>query len=150
MEQRIKVKRYKTQSVRKGDFTKQWLLIDATDKVVGRLASNIAILLRGKHRPHYTPHVDCGDYVIVTNASKVRFLGKKEEQKTYLSYSGYPGGQKQTTPKVLREKNPTKILSKATQRMLPKNKLGRALFRNLFLYEGPDHPHIAQKPIDVN
>lgn len=149
MTAKTKLKLYRTASVQESAITKRWLKIDAADQIVGRLASNIASLLRGKHMPYFTPHVDCGDYVIVTNVEKVRFTGKKEEQKIYLTYSGYPGGQKKATPKLLREKYPKRILEKAVKRMLPKNRLAEKIFKHLFLYEGSDHPHVAQKPINI-
>ena len=119
--------------------------VDADGKIVGRLASRIAMILRGKHKPYYTPHVDCGDYVVVINAEKVVFTGKKEKQKTYQSYSGYPGGQKDTPVIKVRETFPERILERAIKRMLPKNKLGAQIYRNLRVYQGDQHPHAAQQ-----
>lgn len=141
---------YKTVSAKKETVTKEWLLVDATDQVVGRLASTIAYLLRGKHKVNYTPHVDCGDYVVVINAEKVRFTGKKFEEKNYITYSGYPGGQKIQTPKELMKRDPRKILERAVLRMLPKNRLGRKIFHNMKVYVGPEHPHTAQNPKLIN
>ena len=131
---------YKTQSVNKKNIQPSWLLINGQGKIVGRLASKIATLLRGKNKPYYTPHVDCGDYVIVTHAEEVVFSGKKETNKKYISHTGYPGGQKETTPAKLRTKHPTRILEKAVKGMLPKNRLGRQLFSKLKVYPGAKHP----------
>jgi len=114
--------------------------------VVGRMCTHIATVLRGKHRTDYTPHVDCGDFVIVTNAEKVLFTGNKLADKKYLTFSGYPGGQKSKTAKHLLNTRPIKIVENAVRGMLPKNKLGRAMFKKLFVYEGTEHPHLAQKP----
>jgi large subunit ribosomal protein L13 len=136
----------KTYSAKPGEIEKQWLLIDATDKTVGRLAARIATILMGKHRPTYTPHVDTGDYVIVVNAEKVRFTGNKWKTKQYKRYSGYPSGLKLEPAERLRERRPTEILRLAVKRMLPKNKLGRHMLKKLKLYAGPDHPHQAQQP----
>ncbi|MBX3427604.1 MAG: 50S ribosomal protein L13 [Pirellulales bacterium] len=123
----------------------KWLLVDATDKVVGRLASEIAVILMGKHRPTYTPHVDTGDFVVVVNSEKVRFTGKKWEQKTYAWYTGYTR-QRTINAQDRLEKHPDLILREAVRRMLPKNKLGRAMLSKLKLYVGPSHPHQAQQP----
>ncbi|MEL6721381.1 MAG: 50S ribosomal protein L13, partial [Bacteroidota bacterium] len=112
--------------------------------------SKIAHVLRGKHQPHYTPHVDCGDYVIVINADKIRFTGNKWAQKEYLTYSGYPGGQKSTTAQELMQKKPTKVVENAVKGMLPKNRLGRAMFKKLYVYAGGEHPHDAQQPQEFN
>ena len=130
---------------KKGDVEQQWLLVDATDKIVGRLASEIATILMGKHRPEYTPHVDTGDYVVVVNAEKVRFTGKKWEQKKYAWYTGYPR-QRSITAETRRERQPELILTEAVRRMLPKSKLGRAMLAKLKVYAGPEHPHTAQQP----
>ncbi len=124
----------------------RWYLIDATDKVVGRLAVQIATLLRGKHRPEYTPHVDTGDFVIVINAEKVRFTGKKWDTETYQAYSHYPGGLKVITAAQLRAKKPERILLEAVKRMVPRNRLGRQQMSKLKIYAGPKHPHQAQQP----
>ncbi len=137
---------YKTISANDQTVNKQWILIDAENEILGRLASIAASFLRGKRKPEYTPHVDCGDNVIIINAEKIRLTGKKWTDKQYVSYSGYPGGQKFTTPKELLEKKPTAIVEKAITGMLPKNRLGSQMFRNLFVYEGQEHPHEAQKP----
>ncbi len=141
---------YKTQSAKKETAARKWYVVDAEGEVLGRLSSNIASVLRGKHKPSFTPHVDTGDYVIVVNAEKVRLTGAKWEQKEYLSYSGYPGGQKRITAKELLAKKPCSIIEKAVRGMLPKNKLGRAMHKKLFVYEGSEHPHQAQKPEDFN
>jgi len=130
---------------KQGEVTPQWWVVDATDKVVGRLASDIAVVLMGKHRPTYTPHVDTGDFVVVTNAEKVVFTGNKWEQKTYTWYTGYPGLRSETA-EARREKKPEKILSEAVRRMLPKSKLGRKMLSKLKVYTGSDHPHQAQQP----
>ena len=124
----------------------EWLHIDATDAVVGRLAVQIATILRGKHKPTYTPHIDSGDFVIVTNVEKVRFTGNKWDQKTYQTYSRYPGGQKVIPAKVMRDTKPAEVLYQAVKRMVPRNRLGRAQMTKLKLYAGPKHPHQAQKP----
>ena len=135
----------KTYMAKQGEVTPQWWVVDATDKVVGRLASDIAVVLMGKHRPTYTPHVDTGDFVVVTNAEKVVFTGNKWEQKTYTWYTGYPGLRSETA-EARREKKPEKILSEAVRRMLPKSKLGRKMLSKLKVYTGSDHPHQAQQP----
>ena len=137
---------YRTQSAKKGEVERQWYIIDAEGMVVGRLCTQIATVLRGKHRPDFTPHVDTGDHVIVINADKVRFTGKKLWQKEYLSYSGYPGGQKSRRPVDFLAKRPEKIIENAVKGMLPKTKLGRAMFKKLFVYTGAEHPHAAQQP----
>jgi large subunit ribosomal protein L13 len=126
--------------------TKEWVLIDAEDQVLGRLAAKVAMLLRGKTKTNYTPHVDCGDNVIIINAEKIRLTGDKMQDKIYLSHSGYPGGQREVTPEKLLAKKPGAVVEKAIKGMLPKNRLGREMFRNLYVYAGPDHPHTAQQP----
>jgi large subunit ribosomal protein L13 len=131
---------------KKGELEQRWWLIDATDQVVGRLAVQIANLLRGKHRPEYTPHQDTGEYVIVVNAAKVRFTGRKWDTKTYQSYSHYPGGLKVTPARALRERHPERILENAVRRMVPRNRLGRQQMTKLKVYAGPSHPHQAQQP----
>ena len=145
---------YKTISVNKETATKEWVVIDATDQIVGRLCSKVAKLLRGKYKPNFTPHVDCGDNVIIINAAKVRFTGKKETDKVYTRYTGYLGGRRFNTPADLRtRKNGVdKIVRHAVKGMLPKGPLGRALLDNLYVYEGTEHKHEAQKPksIDIN
>jgi large subunit ribosomal protein L13 len=135
----------KTYMAKTGEVDQKWLLVDATDKIVGRLASEIAVILMGKHRPTYTPHVDTGDYVVVVNAEKVQFTGKKWEHKTYAWYTGYPR-QRTITAEARLEKKPELILQEAVRRMLPKNKLGRAMLAKLKIYAGPSHPHTAQQP----
>lgn len=129
-----------------GELPRRWFVIDATDQVVGRLAVKIATILRGKHRPEYTPHIDTGEFVIVINADKVRFTGKKLETKVYRSYSHHPGGLRETRAKEAMEKKPGFVLKMAVQRMLPRNKLGRAQMSKLKIYAGADHPHQAQQP----
>ena len=137
---------YKTKSANSATVNKEWLLIDAEGQVLGRLAAKVAMLLRGKLKTDFTPHVDCGDNVIIINAEKIRLTGKKMSDKVYLTHSGYPGGQKEITPGKLLVKKPTAVVEKAIKGMLPKNRLGAALFRNLYVYAGPDHPHQAQQP----
>lgn len=137
----------KTFSLKPADVRKKWLLVDAEDVVLGRLASVIALRLRGKHRPSFTPHVDCGDSVIVVNAGKVRLTGAKRADKTYYWHTGYPGGIKsRTAGQVLDGKHPQRVVEKAIERMLPKTKLGRQMLRNLRVYAGPGHPHAGQEP----
>ena len=128
----------------------KWYVVDAQNKTVGRLCSQIAHVLRGKHKPSYTPHVDCGDYVIVLNADKVRFTGKKWDQKEYITFSGYPGGQKRRTAKEQLAKKPIAIIEAAVKGMLPKTKLGRKMIKKLFVYTDAEHPHTAQKPEPFN
>lgn len=137
---------YKTKSLRREDAEHNWFVVDAEGETVGRLSSRIAHVLRGKHKACYTPHVDCGDNVIVLNAEKIRFTGKKMDDKVYLSYTGYPGGQKSITAKEVLAKHPERIIEKAVKGMLPKNRLGRAMYKKLFVYTGSEHPHQAQKP----
>ena len=128
------------------EVERKWYVIDAEDKTLGKIASEVASILRGKKKPIYTPHVDTGDYVIVINAEKVRVTGKKEEQKIYKSHSGYPGGLKETTLRELRAKKPEEIIRHAVKGMMPKGKLGRQMFKKLKVYAGPEHDHAAQKP----
>jgi large subunit ribosomal protein L13 len=137
---------YKTVSRRKEDVVRKWYVIDAEGEVVGRLSSRIASVLRGKHKPDFTPHVDTGDYVIVVNADKVRFTGSKWKQKEYIHYTGYPGGQRFRTAEMQLDKRPEGILEMAVKGMLPKTKLGRAMIKKLFVYTGAEHPHQAQLP----
>jgi len=136
----------KTISMRAQDVRRSWLVVDAENKTLGRLATEIARRLRGKHKPEYTPHVDTGDYVIVVNAEKVRVTGNKTEGKTYYRHTGYPGGIKAMSFADLRDKHPERIIEKAVKGMLPHNPLGRAMFRKLKVYAGGDHPHSAQQP----
>ena len=128
------------------DIDHKWYVIDAEDKTLGKIAAEIAMILRGKKKPIYTPHVDCGDYVVVVNAEKVAVTGKKENQKIYKSHSGYPGGLKETTLAELRAKKPEEIIRHAVKGMMPKGKLGRQMFKKLKVYAGPEHPHAAQNP----
>lgn len=140
---------YKTASANSETVNKEWVLIDATDQVLGRLASEIAMLLRGKRKPYYTPHVDCGDNVIVINSEKVKLTGLKMTDKKYIRHSGYPGGQRVRTVEEYLVKKPQFVLEHAVKGMLPKNRLGRKLFKNLFVYIGPEHKHEAQKPKEI-
>jgi len=136
----------RTWTVRPGDIKREWYVVDANDLVLGRVATKIASVLRGKHRPQYTPHADCGDHVIVINADKVRLTGRKEENKVYHHHTGYVGGIKTIPVAVMREKHPERILEIAIKGMLPKNSLGRAMFKKLKVYAGEAHPHDAQQP----
>jgi len=136
----------KTYSAKKEDVNKEWLLVNAEGKVLGRLASEIARRLRGKHKPVYTPHTDTGDFVIVVNADKITLTGKKLDDKIYYSHSGYPGGLKQTTAGKMLQEKPTEVLRTAVRGMLPKNSLGRAMLKKLKIYSGSVHPHEAQGP----
>lgn len=128
----------------------KWYVVDASGKVLGRLASQIAKYLRGKHKPEYTPHADAGDYIIVLNASQVAVTGNKEQDKIYYTHSGYPGGIKETTFEKLKAKDPVQIIELAVKGMLPKNPLGRAMLRKLKVYAGSEHPHAAQQPVEIN
>ncbi len=142
----------KTYSAKPSEVEKKWLLIDAEDVVLGRLAALVATYLRGKHKPTYTPHIDCGDNVIVINAGKVKLTGKKRANKIYYRHTGYPGGIKQRTAgEILDGKHPERVVLKAVQRMIPRGPLGRQQFGNLRVYASPEHPHEAQKPdvVDV-
>lgn len=143
---------YKTESATPATIRKEWLVVDATDKVIGRLGSEVAKLLRGKHKPNYTPHLDCGDNVIIVNADKVKLTGNKWNDRVFFYHSGYPGGQREVTPAMLFAKSPERLVERTVKGMLPKTKLGRQLFRNLFVYAGPDHKQEAQQPrvIDLN
>jgi large subunit ribosomal protein L13 len=143
---------YKTVSANRATVTKEWVLVDATDVVLGRLASKVAKILRGKNKPGFTPHVDCGDNVIIINAEKVRLTGNKLNDKVYVSHSGYPGGQRFQNPAELLAKYPERVVEKAIRGMLPKNRLGSKIFGNLRVYVGPEHNHEAQNPtvIDLN
>lgn len=137
---------FKTTSAKPSDVERAWYVVDADREVVGRLASRIAAILRGKHKPSFTPHVDTGDFVVVVNADRVRFTGAKEEDKTYFSYSGYPGGQRFRTPRQLRAQAPELILRNAVKGMLPRGPLGRQMLSKLKVYAGAEHPHAAQNP----
>lgn len=143
---------YKTVSANKNTVDKNWVLVDAEGQTLGRLASKVAYILRGKNKPYFTPHVDCGDNVVIINAGKVVLSGAKVEDKEYVRYTNYPGGQRFSTPKELLAKQPIKVVENAVKGMLPKNRLGRQLFRNLNVYEGAEHKQEAQQPktIDLN
>jgi large subunit ribosomal protein L13 len=136
----------KTFIAKKEDVQRDWYVIDATDKILGRMASRIAMILQGKTKPIYTPHVDTGDFVIVTNAEKIKLTGNKMKEKVYYTHSGYPGGFKEIPIKKWMEKHPDRIVNLAVKRMLPKTKLGRAMLKKLKVYAGPDHSHEAQQP----
>ncbi len=141
---------YKTISANKTTTTKQWVVVDANGQSLGRLSSKVAKLLRGKHKPNFTPHVDCGDNVIVINAEKINLTGKKWTDKSYIRHTGYPGGQRSLSATELFGKDPARLVEKAVKGMLPKNKLGAALFRNLNVVVGETHNHEAQKPKTIN
>ncbi|MDC7994730.1 50S ribosomal protein L13 [Altibacter sp. HG106] len=141
---------YKTVSANKETVTKEWLLVDADGQTLGRLASEVAKFLRGKHKPYFTPHVDCGDNVIVINAEKIQLTGKKWQDKTYIRHTGYPGGQRSLSAEELKSKHPERVIEKAVKGMLPKNRLGADLFRNLKVYAGAEHGQEAQKPKKIN
>lgn len=141
---------YRTISLNNETVAKEWFVIDAQNQVLGRFCSRVAIILRGKNKPSYTPHVDCGDNVIIINADKVRMTGKKFTDYIYLSHTGYPGGQKARTPKQMVTHDPRSLVEHAIKGMLPKNRLGRQLFRNIHVYGGPDHPHQAQQPKEID
>ena len=141
---------YKTVSANKNTVNKEWVLVDADGQTLGRLASKIALLIRGKRKTNYTPHVDCGDNVVVINAEKIILTGNKWEDKTYIRHTGYPGGQRTLTANELFAKSPVRVVEKAVKGMLPKNKLGSALFRNLYVYTGAEHKQEAQNPKTIN
>ena len=141
---------YKTVSANEHTHKAKWVLVDAEGQTLGRLASRIAHVLRGKANVNYTPHVDCGDYVVVVNAEKVKLTGRKMTNQIHLTHTGYPGGQRQHTPKSILDKHPTRLLEMAVRGMLPKNTLGRAMIKKMFAYAGPAHPHQAQKPEPVD
>lgn len=137
---------YKTVSANKTTVEKKWVVIDAEGQILGRLSSRIATILRGKHKPYYTPHVDCGDNVIVINAEKIRLTGKKMEQKVYLRHTGYPGGQRSVPVRIMLNKAPERVLMEAVKGMLPKTRLGKVQLTNVRIYKGATHPHDAQTP----
>ncbi len=143
---------YKTVSVNQANADKQWLLVDADGQNLGRLASKVAKMLRGKHKPNFTPHADCGDYVVIVNAEKINLTGNKWEDKVYQRFSGYPGGQRSETATQLFKKDATRLVEGAIKGMLPKNKLGRKIYKNMKVYVGEEHDQSAQKPtkIDLN
>ncbi len=140
---------FKTVSLNNATVEKNWVIVDADSQVLGRMASEVAKMIRGKHKPSYTPHVDCGDNVIVINADKIRLTGNKWTDKQYVRHTGYPGGQRFETPNSIKAKSSTILIEKAVKGMLPINRLGRQLFKNLYVYEGAEHPHAAQKPKEV-
>lgn len=140
----------RTVSAKEHEIQREWHVIDAQGQTLGRLASRIATVLRGKHKPIYTPHVDCGDYVIVVNAEKIHVTGQKMTQKVYYRHSGYPGGLKEITLRDQLQKFPERVIEKAVRGMLPKNRLGRQMFKKLKVYAGPNHPHQAQQPQPMN
>ena len=146
----MKTLSYRTISANKTTRKKTWVLVDADGQTLGRLASRVAILLRGKHKPSFTPHVDCGDNVIVINSEKIKLSGNKWNDKTYIRYTGYPGGQRSLTATELFAKDPARLVEKSIKGMLPKNKLGARLFRNLIVVVGSNHAHKAQQPITIN
>ena len=141
---------YKTISANAQTAQKNWVVVDAENEIVGRLATQVARILRGKNKPNFTPHADCGDNVIIINAEKIRFTGNKLEDKEYVRHTGYPGGQRFATPKQLLKRKPIAILEHAIKGMLPKTKLGSQLYRNLHIYAGNAHPHEAQQPKSIN
>lgn len=141
---------FKTISANKATVEKGWVVVDADSQILGRLASQVARIIRGKHKASYTPHVDCGDRVIVINADKIRLTGKKWTDKQYIRHTGYPGGQRVSTPRQLKAKSASLIVENAVRGMLPKNRLGRKLFKNLYVYDGTEHPHEAQNPKVLN
>ena len=141
---------YKTVSANKATVEKEWVLVDAEGQTLGRLASVVALMLRGKHKTSFTPHVDCGDNVIVINAEKVALTGTKMTDKEYIRHTGYPGGQRIVKADELMKKHPTRLIEYAVKGMLPKNRLGAAIFKNLYVYEGPEHKHEAQKPKSID
>jgi len=137
---------YKTKSINKATVNKEWFIVDAEGQTLGRFASKVANILRGKHKTSFTPNVDCGDNVIIINAEKIRFTGNKMNDKEYVFFSGHPGGQRWESAKSLLERRPTYVVEHAIDGMLPNNKLGREIFRNLYVYAGSEHPHAAQQP----
>ena len=140
---------FKTVSLNSATVEKNWVIVDADSQILGRLASEVAKMIRGKHKPSFTPHVDCGDNVIVINADKIRLTGSKWTDKEYVRHTGYPGGQRIETPNSIKAKSSTILIEKAVKGMLPINRLGRQIFKNLYVYEGAEHPHAAQKPKEV-
>ena len=141
---------YKTVSANKATANKEWVVVDAEGQALGRLASKVAKILRGKHKTNFTPHADCGDNVIILNAEKVALSGNKWADKEYIWHTGYPGGQKSLTAAELQKKNSTMVIEKAVKGMLPKNRLGKAIYKNLYVYEGTEHKHEAQQPKVIN
>jgi large subunit ribosomal protein L13 len=140
---------YKTKSANKATVNKQWYVVDATNEVLGRLSSKVAKILRGKNKPDFTPHVDCGDNIIIINAEKVRLTGSKMTDKEYIRYTGYPGGQRVDFPNEILKRNPIRLIEMSVKGMIPKNKLGNAIIKNLHVYAGAEHPHLAQQPKEL-
>jgi large subunit ribosomal protein L13 len=140
---------FKTAHANKATVEKNWVLVDAKDQVLGRVASQVAKIIRGKHKTSYTPNVDCGDHVIVINAEKIKMTGKKWTDRVLFTHSGFPGGQREHTPIVIREKQPERLVEHAVKGMLPKNRLGSELYRSLHVYAGAEHPHEAQQPKEL-
>ncbi len=147
---KVEMLSYKTVSANSKTVTKDWVVLDAKDQVLGRFASQAALIIRGKTKANYTPHVDCGDNVIIINADKIKLTGRKWTQREYISHTGYPGGQRFITPAKLMAKNPTMVVEKSIHGMLPKNRLGNALKGNVYIYAGSEHPHGAQQPKTIN
>ena len=141
---------FTTKHANQATVQRNWYVVDGTNQTVGRMCAKIASVLRGKNKAYYTPHVDCGDYVIVTNCEKIRFTGKKLDEKTYINFSGYPGGKKEEVAGDLLKRRPEVIIERAIKGMLPKNKLGRKIYKKLFVYAGAEHPHTAQNPQQLN
>lgn len=141
---------YRTQFLNKETVQKEWIVVDATNETLGRFSSRVALVLRGKHKPGYTPFVDCGDNVIVINAEKIRLTGKKMTEKVYIRHTGHPGGRRYSTPAELIERKPFAVIEMAVKKMLPKNRLGDKIMRNLHVYAGTEHPHDAQSPKEFN
>jgi large subunit ribosomal protein L13 len=137
---------FRTQSANAATVKRDWYVVDATNLTLGRMCSRIAGILRGKNKPYFTPHTDCGDYIIVINADKIKLTGKKMDDKEYITYSGYPGGQKSESARNLLERRPEAVVERSIKGMLPKNRLGRQMFRKLYVYAGAEHPHTAQQP----
>ena len=137
---------FTTKHANEATVQRNWYVVDGTNQTVGRMCAKIASVLRGKNKPYYTPHVDCGDFVVVTNCDKVKFTGKKLDDKIYINYSGYPGGQKQETAGDFLKRRPDAVIERAIKGMLPKNRLGRKMYKKLYVYAGTEHPHTAQKP----
>ena len=141
----------KTLSIKKDQISREWFIVDATNQNLGRLASNVAQVIRGKHKPYYTPNMQCGDNIIVINCEKIKLTGQKYSKKTYYKHTGYPGGIKSTTPeKILSGENPSKVIQLAVQRMIPKGPLGRKILKQLHLFKGSEHTHEAQKPVIID
>ena len=147
--EREKIIMKNTYMQKKEEVSRNWYVIDATDMTLGRLAAKVATVLRGKHKPTFTPHVDCGDYVIVVNASKVNLTGNKLDAKVYYNHSGYPGGLRERTARTMKENYPEEMIERAVKGMLPKGRLGRQMYKKLFVYAGSEHPHMAQKPKEM-